>query len=72
MKVFYVIMLVALLSSCLDGKTTTTKRSGEKDPTQRIVGKGYIEYEGVGYQIVEIDGTEYISSTSGGICRLEK
>jgi hypothetical protein len=62
------ILLVAVITSCADGNTTTTKREGEAQ--QRIVGKEYTVYDGRGYQIIEIDGVEYVSASSGGICPL--
>lgn len=40
--------------------------------TQRIIGKESTVYKGVGYQIIEVDGIEYLSCSSGGICPLVK
>lgn len=62
------ILLVSVITSCADGDTTTTKREGEAQ--QRIVGKESTMYNGRRYQIIEIDGVEYISASSGGICPL--
>lgn len=70
MKTFSAITLTLLFTSCLDGKIETTRNIPQ--PTKRIIGKGYIEYEGTGYQIIEIDSIEYIVSTSGGIFPLIK
>lgn len=70
----YAILIVALLSiilcSCVDGTTQTTKKVGEAK--QRIIGKEYTMYQSIGYQIIEIDGVEYVCMDGGGICPLVK
>ena len=68
--VLITVLLAIILVSCADNSTTTTKAIGELK--QRIIGKEYTEYNGVGYQIIEIDSVEYLSNTIGGVCRLSK
>lgn len=69
-KIIKTAILSVIFYSCADGITKTTKRDGEAK--QRIIGKEYTVYEHHGYQIIEVDGIEYISSYSGGICPLKK
>lgn len=69
-KNLILLALSTLLFSCADNATTTTKRIGE--PQQRIIGKEYTVYNGYGYQIIEIDSVEYLTTTGGGICPLLK
>lgn len=38
----------------------------------RIIGKEYDSFNSHGYEIIEIDGHEYISTSDGGICPLIK
>lgn len=63
-------IVATVVISCADGSTETTKREGEE--LQRIIGKEYTVYGGRGYQILEVDGVEYIANTNGGICLLVK
>ena len=42
------------------------------ETSHRIIGKEYQVYEGYVYQIIEVDGKEYISCASGGMCPLVK
>lgn len=34
---------------------------------QRIIGKENVRYKGIKYQIIEVDGREYITTNQGGI-----
>lgn len=70
MKKLIPLLVAVLLISCADNTTTTTKQPYELK--QRIVGKEYTVYKGVGYQIIEIDSIEYISSTYGGVYPITK
>jgi hypothetical protein len=63
-------LVFVFLVSCADNSTTTTKYPNELK--QRIVGKEHTVYNGVGYQIIEIDSVEYLSNTTGGLCQLQK
>jgi hypothetical protein len=67
---YILIFALFLFVSCADNTTTTIKR--EQEANQRIYGKEYTIYKGTGYQIIEVDGVEYITTTRGGICPLVK
>lgn len=58
MKTFLFILLFFLIGCDMELK---------KPPTSRIVGKDYITYVGMQYQIIEVDGIEYLTSSKGGI-----
>ena len=62
---FYIVLFAVIFTSCVDNKTTTTKKQGEDK--QRIIGKEHTVYNGRSYQIIEVDGVEYICRTEGGI-----
>lgn len=65
------LFIIVVLSSCADnGQDKSIKRPGEN--SVRIIGKEYTVYKGYGYQIIEIDGQEYVSTSAGGICPLVK
>ena len=67
-EIFCLFLLVSILFSCKN--ESTSKPRNEKK--HRIIGKEYTGYKGTGYQIIEVDGVEYITTTSGGICPLVK
>lgn len=50
-------------------RTINAQNSTEK---QRIKGKGSFTYDGIFYQIIEVDGVEYLTQYGGGIVCLEK
>lgn len=58
------------LFGCYDNVTATIKRPGEAK--QRIYGKEETYYQSTKYQIIEVDGIEYVASNLGGICPLVK
>lgn len=68
--VLLIVTTLLVLFGCADNNTTTTKRPGEAK--QRIYGKEETYYAGVTYQIIEVDGIEYITSNLGGIYILVK
>ena len=67
---YLLIFVLFLFVSCADNITYTIK--GELEANQRIYGKEYTIYKGRGYQIIEVDGIEYITNTTGGIYPLVK
>lgn len=42
----------------------------DNDNTKRIIGKEHTTYKGMVYQIIEVDGVEYLCTHDGGICPL--
>ena len=70
MKKILILLSAITLCGCVENATKTTKRIGEAQC--RIIGKEYTCYEGYAYQIIEIDGQEYISPAHGGIYPLVK
>ncbi len=72
------ILLSIFLFSCTDsarsglGISVSDNRPSKNELKPRIVGKEYTVYNGVGYQIIEIDNIEYLSITSGGVIPLKK
>ena len=70
-KIFLILSVTTLLTSCADYSTSTPKdQKGNPINKQRIHGIEYTVFEGHGYAIIEIDGVEYLSNTQGGICPL--
>jgi hypothetical protein len=66
-KITIIAIALISLSSC---STAPLDKSFEN--SHRIIGKEYHVVEGYGYQIIEVDGVEYIAMTGGGICPLVK
>jgi hypothetical protein len=62
-----ILFLIILLTGCIEVTPTP-----DSEYYQRVQGKGGFVYRGVGYQIIEVDGIEYISCGNGGICPLKK
>lgn len=60
-----IIVLAIALSSC-----STASTDANEETSHRIIGKEYTVYHGAGYQIIEVDGKEFIASTNGGLCPL--
>lgn len=52
--------------------TSCDKTCDSEDSTNRIIGKESTLYRGHVYQIIEVDGAEYLCSASGGICPITK
>lgn len=70
-RLSYLLFLsVVFLFGCVDSVTETTKREGEAE--QRIIGKEQTVYKMTEYQIIEVDGVEYLSNSNGGMCPLIK
>lgn len=65
--VLFVVIATIALISC-----TTAPVDKNAESSKRIIGKEYNVYGGYGYQIIEVDGQEYLSMTGGGICPLVK
>lgn len=57
--------LLVVLASC-----SSAPIDSNAEKSHRIIGKEYNVYAGYGYQIIEVDGKEYLSMTGGGICPL--
>jgi hypothetical protein len=66
--VFSAILL--LLSCSNNGTRRSVKKDGENP--QRIIGKESTVYDFYRYQIIEVDGVEYIATCQGGIYPLVK
>lgn len=65
--------IASMLTSCSDFNTTTPKdNQGKILNKQRIHGVETTTFDGIDYQILEVDGHEYLSRTQGGICPLVK
>ena len=63
------LLAIALISlaSC-----STTPIDPKAETSHRIIGKEHNVYEGIGYQIIEVDGVEYLNADHGGMCVLVK
>lgn len=67
------ILVVILLSSCSDNSTSNVKIVNEaNEANKRIHLKAFERCDIEWYQIIEVDGVEYIAPTNGGICPLVK
>lgn len=69
-RLIFLTLATILLTGCAENGVKTTKNPGE--PQCRIRGKEHTVYSGYGYQIIEIDGVEYVAPSTGGICPLVK
>jgi hypothetical protein len=67
MKKLILFATAIILSSC-----DTVVVDPKSEISHRIVGKEHNVYGGHGYQIIEVDGVEYIAVSEGGICPLVK
>jgi hypothetical protein len=61
---FIILGAIFLLNSC-------GEKTGNDDP-KRIIGNESTLYGGHIYQIIEVDGVEYLCSGDGGICPITK
>jgi hypothetical protein len=66
-KSFLTLAVATLFASC-----TTTPVDKNAETSHRIVGKEHNVYDGVSYQIIEVDGVEYLCAYQGGMCPLVK
>lgn len=64
------IILIAIVFIIFISGCDTAQVDKNSEVSHRIIGKEYNVYDGTGYQIIEVDGVEYLSKTSGGICPL--
>ena len=62
------IILIALaFASC-----NTVPVDKDVETSHRIIGKEYNIYEGHSYQIIEVDGHEFLCQYNGGMCLIPK
>ncbi len=69
---FIAIIFAVAFVGCTPQERGVTKNVHTKDEVEsRIIGIEETIYEGSSYQIIEVDGHQYISRYSGGIVHLE-
>jgi hypothetical protein len=72
-KITLIAIALISLSSCADYSTTTPKDNTGKPLTpQRIHGVESTVYDGITYNIVEVDGNEFLCQYNGGMCLIPK
>jgi hypothetical protein len=64
-NLFLILAISTLFIGC-----STAQLDNKYETSSRIIGKEYHTVSGHGYQIIEVDGHEYLCMTGGGICPL--
>lgn len=72
-KIFTILAFLSLISSCDDGSNSTPANIARKNPeTGRLKVKEVIHNAYFTYEIVEVDGVEYLATNNGGLIPLVK
>lgn len=73
-KIMYILALGLLVSfvSCLPDEVVEKRKAFKSEAEKRITVKGYFSSPTTYYEIIEVDGYEYLSNSHGGIIKLEK
>ena len=66
-KITLIAIALISLASC-----TTTTVDVNAETSHRIITKESRQYEGVSYQIMEVDGHEFLCQYHGGMCLIPK